>query len=250
MFKQGAEYFVFLKERPQPTAFNAAPPFDQQYSKSTTQLDNDNSSTISSDYDTTAATCQHTSIIVDVSDAISIDSKRYSEGYHCDTSTTKPDTSSYHHDTSATEHETSGYPWNIGAMDCGYQHTSTKTHDANTTAFSINESKEGKRNNSSEGKNIIKKVSLSLIIYTILLSFLSIATSESNRANVVLFKPPKRIHPHICGLQNFGNTCYMNSALQCLVHTEPLRKYYFKRKTFKKCKHLKSVAIMVFNMHV
>lgn len=45
-------------------------------------------------------------------------------------------------------------------------------------------------------------------------------------ADTLEFLEPGQENNGLVGLQNFGNTCYMNSALQCLLHNPTIKEYF------------------------
>lgn len=65
----------------------------------------------------------------------------------------------------------------------------------------------------------------------------------------VLFPPEwinlkwTQVHRIGAGLQNMGNTCFLNSALQCLTYTAPFANYMLTREHSKTCE-------LIFNLYL
>ncbi|KAM4631981.1 ubiquitin carboxyl-terminal hydrolase 42 [Discoglossus pictus] len=60
----------------------------------------------------------------------------------------------------------------------------------------------------------------------------------------------KKIHKIGAGLQNCGNTCYMNASLQCLTYTAPLANYMLSREHSKACQETGFCMMCILQSHI
>jgi ubiquitin C-terminal hydrolase len=73
----------------------------------------------------------------------------------------------------------------------------------------------------------------------------------ANVPNQLSNKPLDKYLGHLGpGLLNMGNTCFLNSVIQCLTYTQPLQKFLLNSKHKFNCKRAQFCSVCTFEDHI